>query len=43
MKGSEIWKESRGCKMEVDHARRIGLPTKVIGEDYEVEILEESK
>ena len=35
------WEESRGCKMEVDYARRIGMPIKVIGEDYETETLED--
>ena len=30
------WEESRGCKMEVDYARRTGIPIKTIGEDYEI-------
>ena len=37
------WEESRGCNMEVDYARRIGLPIKTIGDDYEVKTVEEHK
>lgn len=40
---AEDGKKAGGCKMEVDYALRIGLPIKVIGEDYEVETLEEPK
>jgi hypothetical protein len=29
--------------MEVDYARRTGIPIKTIGEDYEVKTLEENK
>ena len=35
------WEESRGCNMEVDYARRIGLPIRAIGEDCETTELEE--
>jgi hypothetical protein len=36
------WEESRGCKMEVDFAKRMGIPIKVIREDYKTETLEDN-